>query len=53
MSVHDTKLVEAAAERSRPDFIIRLRAEPHVSDPVRALRFGRKRLRRGFGLRCH
>jgi len=36
----------------RPIFVLRLRAEPQVADPVRALRHGLKTLLRRFGLRA-
>ena len=35
----------------RPVFVLALRAEPHVADPVRALRHALKRLLRDHGLR--
>ena len=35
----------------RPEFVIVLRPEPHVADPIRALRRGVKYLLRGCGLR--
>jgi hypothetical protein len=37
---------------ARPTFTIVLRAEPHVTDPVRALRAALKRLLRSYGLRA-
>ena len=36
----------------RPVFRLTLRPEPHVTDPVRALRLALKVLLRRFGLRC-
>jgi hypothetical protein len=36
----------------RPVFVVRLQAEPHVINPVLALRTALKRLLRGYGLRC-
>jgi hypothetical protein len=36
----------------RPVFVLRLRPEPRVTDPVRALRSALKRLLRSYGLRC-
>ena len=36
----------------RPVFVVRLQAEPHVVNPVLALRAALKRLQRGFGLKC-
>lgn len=40
-----------ASER-RPVFILRLRPEPAVADPTRALRWALKTLLRKFGLRA-
>jgi hypothetical protein len=40
------------AREQRPIFIIRLRADSGVADPVRALRQALKVLLRRFGLRC-
>ena len=40
------------AKIRRPIFILRLRAEPQVTDPVRALRRALKILLRRFGLRA-
>jgi hypothetical protein len=36
----------------RPIFVLRLQPEPHVVDPILALRTALKRLLRGYGLRC-
>jgi hypothetical protein len=36
----------------RPIYLLRLRPEPHVVDPIRALRRGLKYLLRQTGLRC-
>jgi hypothetical protein len=36
----------------RPTFIVHLRPEKDVADPIRALRFFLKRALRNFGLRC-
>jgi hypothetical protein len=35
----------------RPIFILRIRPEPHVDDPVRALRHALKKLLRAYGIR--
>jgi hypothetical protein len=45
---------ETAAPKAskRPVFLLRLRAEPHVADPVRALRRTLKILLMRCGLRC-
>jgi hypothetical protein len=37
---------------SRPIFVLRVRPEPRVDDPIRALRGGLKVLLRRYGLRC-
>lgn len=39
------------SDSPRPIFILKLRVEPHVVDPIRALRFALKALKR-FGLAC-
>jgi hypothetical protein len=41
-----------APASERPTFLLRLRAEPHVANPVRALRSLLKIALRKFGLRC-
>jgi hypothetical protein len=39
-------------EKARPVFVLKLRPEPRVTDPVRALRAALKALLRRYGLRC-
>jgi hypothetical protein len=39
-------------DNSRPTFVLILRPEPRVADPVRALRHALKRLLRDHGMRC-
>lgn len=39
-------------EKLRPVFVLKLRPEPQVSDPVKALRAALKQLLRRYGLRC-
>jgi hypothetical protein len=41
-----------SAPLHRPQYLIRLRPEPHVDNPVRALRLALKTLLRRFGSRC-
>jgi hypothetical protein len=38
--------------RDRPHFIVVLRPEPHVVDPIKALRGALKTVLRQWGLRC-
>ena len=45
-------MTDADDVKQRPTFVLQLRAEPHVVDPVRALRRALKILLRRFGLRC-
>jgi hypothetical protein len=40
------------APQKRPQYLLRLRPEPHVDNPVRALRLALKVLLRRFGLRA-
>jgi hypothetical protein len=40
------------ATQKRPQYVLRLRPEPHVDDPIRALRAGLKLLLRRCGLRA-
>jgi hypothetical protein len=51
-AIHDPRLAEIVPEQKRPIFVVRLRPEPGVADPVRALRAALKILLRRFGLRC-
>jgi hypothetical protein len=41
-----------SASQKRPQYLLRLRPEPHVDNPIRALRLALKLLLRKFGLRC-
>jgi hypothetical protein len=41
-----------SATQNRPQYRLLLRPEPHVHDPLRALRAALKVLLRRFGLRC-
>jgi hypothetical protein len=45
-------ILRGPRDPGRHVFIVSLRAEPHVSDPTKALRSGLKRLLRSHGLRC-
>jgi hypothetical protein len=38
--------------KTRPIFVLKLRPEPQVTDPIKALRFALKTLLRRHGLRC-
>ena len=38
--------------QARPIFVLRLRAEPHLTDPIRSLRALLKAALRRYGLRC-
>jgi hypothetical protein len=38
--------------KDRPHFIVVLRPEPHVADPIKALRGALKTVLRQWGLRC-
>ena len=39
-------------DEPRPTYLIRLRPEPGVDDPIRALRHALKRFLRTYGLKC-
>jgi hypothetical protein len=38
--------------KARPVYVLKLRPEPHVADPVKALRAALKALLRRHGLKC-
>jgi hypothetical protein len=43
---------DTTTEKARPVFVLKLRPEPHVTDPIKVLRFALQVLLRRYGLQC-